>query len=69
MSYMKNSIPEAELETIRAKQDREDIERLRWELDRAVSNLVEALMRVEKRRNEQAGQQADELIKININPF
>ncbi len=74
MSYTKqHQMAEMERYAARAELPPEseemEIERLRWELDRAVSNLVEALMRAEKRRNDDAGRRADEAIAAGHNPF
>ena len=48
---------------------REQIERAAWECDRAIAHLHELLTELERQRALLSGMQADELIKININPF
>ena len=74
MSYTKNRMIDlatvhAEMQRSERRYEDEQIERLRWEVDRAVSNLVEALMRREQRRNDEAGRQADEAIRAGHTPF
>ena len=80
MSYIKNTIDidtqmqrlamarktEAEL---RNAAEIEALERLKWEVDRAVSNLFEAINRREQRRTAEAVRQIDDSLKAGLNPF
>ena len=80
MSYIKNTIDidtqmqrlamarktEAEL---RDAAELEALERLKWEVDRAVCNLFEAINRREQRRTAEAVRQIDESLKAGNLPF
>lgn len=80
MSYIKNTIDidtqmqrlamarktEAEL---RDAAELEALERLKWEVDRAVTNLFEAINRREQRRTAEAVRQIDESLKAGNLPF
>jgi len=80
MSYIKNTIDidtqmqrlamarktEAEL---RDAAELEALERLKWEVDRAVTNLFEAINRREQRRTAEAVRQIDQSWKDGNPPF
>ena len=54
---------------LRRSAERDELDRLAWEVERAVSNYAHALARFEKRHADDAGRRADEQIAAGNPPF
>jgi hypothetical protein len=66
---MRLAITQATEHRLRRSAEQEELERLAWEVDRAVSNYAHALARFEKRHADDAGRRADEQIAAGKTPF
>ena len=69
MSRMKQHAMSVNELAMAATTANEELERARWELDRAVSNYVEVLLRLESARREANDRRADDELKAGRLPF
>ena len=76
MSYMKNHAENEalkhafeDMQAAQRRHQRDELERLAWEAQRAMQDYLAALTEYEQHRNEDAGRRADAAIEAGENPF